>query len=108
MNRIAMFTEIKQGKKGEWIMEIKVEKPTRQFLEDRKVSSWGIWEKEVSRFDWYYDAPEECYILEGEVVVETKDGSRVQFGKGDFVTLPKGLSCVWDIKKPVRKHYNFP
>jgi len=103
-----MFTEIKQGKKGEWIMEIKVEKPTRQFLEDRKVSSWGIWEKEVSRFDWYYDAPEECYILEGEVVVETKDGRRVQFGKGDFVTLPKGLSCVWDIKKPVRKHYNFP
>jgi len=27
-----MFTEIGQGKKGEWIMEIKVEKPTRQFL----------------------------------------------------------------------------
>jgi len=23
---------IAQGKKGEWIMEIKVEKPTRQFL----------------------------------------------------------------------------
>lgn len=103
-----MFAEIEQGKKGEWIMEIKVEKPTRQFLEDRKVSSWGIWEKEVSRFNWHYDATEECYILEGEVVVETKDGSRVQFGKGDFVTLPKGLSCVWDIKKPVRKHYNFP
>jgi hypothetical protein len=51
-----MFTEIKQGKKGEWIMEIKVEKPTRQFLEDRRVSSWGIWEKEVSRFNWHYDA----------------------------------------------------
>jgi len=87
-------------------MEIKVEKPTQQFLEDRKVSSWGIWEKEVSRFDWHYDATEECYLLKGKVVVETKDG-KVEFGSGDFVTFPKGLSCVWDIKEPVRKHYNF-
>lgn len=88
-------------------MEITVIKPTQQFLEDRNVSSWGIWEKGVSRFDWHYDETEECYILEGEVVVETSDGKTVRFGKGDFVTFPKGLSCVWDIKKPVRKHYNF-
>jgi len=32
-------------------MKIKVEKPTNQFLEERKVSSWGIWEKKISRFD---------------------------------------------------------
>jgi uncharacterized protein len=69
-------------------MEIKVEKPTQQFLEDHKVSSCGIWEKEVSRFDWHYDVIEEYYILEGDVVVETKDGKMVQFGEGDFVTFP--------------------
>jgi uncharacterized protein len=39
--------------------------------------------------------------------LETKDGKTVEFGKGDFVTFPKGLSCVWDIKAPVKKHYNF-
>jgi uncharacterized cupin superfamily protein len=60
-------------------MEIKVEKPTQQFLDDRKVKSWAIWEKEVSRFDWHYDATEECYPLKGKVVVETKDG-KVEFG----------------------------
>jgi uncharacterized protein len=38
--------------------------------------------------------------------VETKDG-KVEFGDGDFVAFPTGLSCVWDIKEPVRKHYNF-
>ena len=38
--------------------------------------------------------------------VETDQGN-VTFGKGDFVTFPKGLSCVWDIKAPVNKHYNF-
>ena len=26
-------------------MEIKVDKPTQQYLDERKVSSWGIWEK---------------------------------------------------------------
>ena len=26
-------------------MEIKVEKPSQKFLDDRKVRSWGIWEK---------------------------------------------------------------
>lgn len=51
-------------------MKIEVEKPTQHFLDDRKVSSWGIWEKEVSRFDWHYDETEESYLLKGKVVVE--------------------------------------
>lgn len=88
-------------------MEIKVKKLTPQQLKKMGAFQWPIWEKEVSRFDWHYDDTEECYFLEGEVTVETKDGKRVSFGKGDFVTFPKGLSCAWDIQKPVRKHYNF-
>jgi hypothetical protein len=87
-------------------MKIKVEKPTRQYLDERQVALWSIWEKGVSRFDWHYHETEECYLLEGRVVVETEEG-RVEFGAGDFVTFPAGLSCVWDIKEPVRKHYNF-
>ncbi len=87
-------------------MKIQIQKPEKEDLETRGVLSWPIWEKEVSRFDWYYDSIEECYLLEGKVVVETEDGEKVEFGKGDFVTFPKGLSCTWDIKEPVRKHYN--
>lgn len=88
-------------------MEIKIQKLSPQELQKRGATSWPIWEKEVSRFDWHYDGTEQCYILEGKVQVETKDGKKVNFGKGDFVTFPKGLSCVWDIKETVRKHYNF-
>lgn len=87
-------------------MKIKVEKPTQKYLDDRNVKSWGIWEKEVSRFDWHYDSIEECYLLKGKVVVETKDG-KGEFRAGDFVTFPAGLYCVWDIMEPVRKHYSF-
>ncbi len=88
-------------------MKIEIKKSKKEDMEKEGVTSWPIWEKEVSRFDWHYDSIEECYLLEGKVVVETEDGERVEFGKGDFVTFPKGLSCVWDIKAPVKKHYNF-
>ena len=88
-------------------MEIDIKRPTDKDLEAKGVLSWPIWEKEISRFDWHYDNTEECFLLEGKVVVETEDGNQVEFGKGDFVKFQKGLSCIWDIKVPVRKHYNF-
>lgn len=88
-------------------MEIKVEKLKKEQLDKNGVFGWPIWKKEASKFPWSYDSIEECYFLEGEVTVETKDGQRVSFGKGDFVTFPKGLTCTWEIIKPVRKHYNF-
>jgi len=87
--------------------KIKVEKLSEEKLKGLGVHSWPIWEKEVSRFDWHYDSTETCYILQGKVSVKTKDGESISFGPGDFVTFPKGLSCAWDIKEPVRKHYNF-
>lgn len=66
-----------------------------------------MWEKEVSRFNWEYEEDEECLLLEGEVVVDT-DAGRYTLSAGDFVTFRKGLKCRWDVRKPVRKHYNFP
>ena len=83
-----------------------VEKPTAQKLQDLKVFSWPIWAKEVSVFDWFYEEREICYFLEGKVTVKTPEGE-VSFGQGDLVTFPQGLKCVWNIKEPVRKHYQF-
>ncbi len=88
-------------------MDIKVQKLNQEQLKQLGVFGWPIWTKEVSKFTWVYDSIEECYFLEGEVTVETKDGKSVNFGKGDFVSFPQGLSCTWNIKKPVKKHYNF-
>ncbi|OGX12240.1 MAG: cupin [Omnitrophica bacterium RIFOXYB12_FULL_50_7] len=87
-------------------LKITVEKPTTEKLNTLKIFSWPIWTKEVSSFDWYYDEKEICYFLEGEVTVKTPDGE-VSFGKGDLVMFPRGLKCVWNIKKPVKKHYQF-
>jgi len=53
-----------------------------------------------------YAQTENCHILVGEVTVKIAD-QEVSFGPGDFVTFPKGLDCVWTVKKAVLKHYSF-
>ena len=88
-------------------MKIRITRPQGEEIESRKIRSWPVWEKEISEFDWQYDATEECLLLEGRVAVTAEDGSTVEFGSGDFVTFPKGLRCRWKITEPVKKHYHF-
>ena len=80
--------------------------PTEKTLTDLKIKEWPLWSKEVSKFEWFYDEEETCYFLEGQVKLDIDNG-RLEFGKGDLVTFPKGLSCTWNITMPVRKHYKF-
>jgi len=86
--------------------KIIIEKLSKEEIGRRGIKGWPVWEKETSRFDWEYVGDEHCYFLEGEVEVETADG-KVTVRGGDFVTFKDGLKCVWDIRKPVRKHYSF-
>lgn len=88
---------------------IRIEKgPSEARLASLGVRSWPIWTKEISTFPWSYDATETCYFLEGEVVVTPQGGGdAVRVGQGDLVTFPVGLSCTWEVRRPVRKHYSF-
>ncbi len=89
-------------------VEIKIEhQPSEERLNQLKVFSWPIWTKEVSEFPWTYDSQETCYFLAGEVIVTPDRGQPVQVVKGDLVTFPAGMSCTWNIKSDVRKHYQF-
>ena len=87
-------------------MKMTVERPSQQQLTELDVSSWDIWTCEPSTFPWTYSDREVCYILEGDVTV-TAAGQTITFGAGDLVTFPKGLSCTWEVRQPVRKHYRF-
>jgi len=87
---------------------MKKKTPSQGELKNLDVESWGIWEKEKSIFDWFYTDTETCFILDGEVeVTDSETGENIEFEKGDLVQFPKGLKCVWNVKKPVRKYYNF-
>jgi len=70
------------------------------------ILNWPIWTCEISEFPWKYDVEESCLILEGEVYVAVGSDT-VQIKAGDFVIFPKGLSCVWQVTKSIRKHYQF-
>ena len=88
--------------------EIKIEKePPAERLEQLGVTGWPVWTKEVSTFPWSYDSPETCYFLEGDVEVTPDGGEPVRVGRGDLVTFPEGMSCSWEIRKDVKKHFVF-
>ena len=80
--------------------------PSPAKLEVMGVYDWPVWEEEESSFPWTYDKRETCYILEGEVLVTPAGGSPVTLREGDLVTFPAGMSCTWEIRSPVRKHYS--
>lgn len=88
--------------------EIKIEhNPSEEKLKSMGIRKWPVWTKEVSEFPWTYDEQETCYFLEGDVVVTPEGGKPVEIGRGDLVTFPKGMSCTWNIRKDVKKHYRF-
>ena len=85
-------------------MEIIVRKPTQ--AERKHMLTQPTWQCGVSKFDWHYDSTETCMLTAGQVTL-THDGGSISFGEGDYVTLPRGLSCVWDVTVSVKKHYIF-
>ena len=84
-----------------------ISEPTKEQLDKLGVFEWSIWEKEVSEFPWSYGEAETCYFLSGDVVVVPDGGEPVAMGKGDLVTFSAGMSCTWQIKQAVKKHYKF-
>lgn len=81
--------------------------PSPMKLDVIGVYDWPIWNKEPSTFPWTYDQKETCYLLEGEAVVTPDGGTPVTIVESDLVTFPAGMSCTWEIRQAVSKHYRF-
>ena len=81
--------------------------PSAEQLAQLGFSDWPIWSCGVSSFPWTYDERETCLLLEGEVTVTPDGGEPVRFGAGDLVEFAAGLSCQWEVRAAVRKHYCF-
>ena len=82
--------------------------PDAARLSELGVAKWPTWSKEVSVFPFTFDDQETAYILEGECVITPDNGGEpVHFGAGDFIIFPAGLSCTWEVKKALKKHYSY-
>ncbi|GAB2281870.1 hypothetical protein Dimus_016432 [Dionaea muscipula] len=108
-------------------MRIIVERnPPESRLSELGIKSWPKWGCPPGKYQLKYDAQQTCYLLKGKVRVypkpkgssessrstsssssQTSAASAFEFGAGDLVVIPKGLSCTWDVSVAVDKYYKF-
>lgn len=87
--------------------EIIIKQISKEQIEELKIGDWPIWTKEISEFGWEYDdSTEECFIIEGELIITIKNNIYT-IKVGDFVQFSPRLKCRWKIIQPIKKHYNF-
>jgi uncharacterized cupin superfamily protein len=72
-----------------------------------KMKRWSTWGCGVSKFPWSYSDQESAYIIKGRVIVTPTGGEGIEIKAGDFCVFPAGMSCTWDVKEDLQKHYNF-
>ncbi len=85
-------------------MKIEVDQLDLDELKEIGVKSWPIMEFDEEKIELYYDKTEQCYIIAGEATI-VSEFETITVKAGDFVTLPAGIECVWDVDSAIRKHY---
>ncbi|XP_020570629.1 uncharacterized protein LOC110017841 [Phalaenopsis equestris] len=90
-------------------LTIQVERnPSPSRLSELRTKSWPKWGCPPGKYYLKFDAEEICYFLKGKVRADIKGISEgVEFGAGDLVVIPKGLSCTWEVLVAVDKYYKF-
>ncbi|KAH0461767.1 hypothetical protein IEQ34_009342 [Dendrobium chrysotoxum] len=94
---------------GSSYLTIHVERnPSPSRLSELQTKSWPKWGCPPGKYYLKFDAEEICYFLKGKVKAQIKEISEsVEFGAGDLVIIPKGLSCTWEVFVAVDKYYKF-
>lgn len=88
------------------LMDVYIRKPNE--AQKKLLESCPTWEHRAETFEGKYDDREEtCLIIEGNAFVETPDGIRHYFSKGDLVTFRPNLVCSWTITDKIKKYYIF-
>ena len=80
--------------------------PDAERLASLGVERWPEWKKEVSEFPWEYIEEETSYILEGRAIITPEGGEPVEISKGNLVTFPSELICIWKVIEPIRKRFH--
>jgi uncharacterized cupin superfamily protein len=88
-------------------MHIEVLRLSEAQKQNLGIYKWPVTTITATIFAWHHEKREECYLLEGEAIATTSDGKKTHFGAGDFVIFPQGLTCICNVKIPVRKHSRF-
>ncbi|XP_062114185.1 uncharacterized protein LOC133825226 [Humulus lupulus] len=91
--------------------------PSEAKLSGLNIKCWPKWGCSHGKYQLKFDAEKTCYLVRGKVKAYPKvsktspssssSSSWVEFGVGDLVTIPKGMSCTRDVSLAVDKYYKF-
>jgi hypothetical protein len=62
-----------------------------------------IWSCTEGKFNWYYDMEETILILEGSIVLESKEMSPQRYSVGDVIFFHEGARAKWHVESYVKK-----
>jgi uncharacterized cupin superfamily protein len=62
-----------------------------------------IWDCTAGRFNWFYEADETVYVIEGGVVVKDASGAVRRLGAGDTYLFAAGARTEWHVEQYIRK-----
>ena len=65
----------------------------------QRTTGFGHWNRYAAVNDEF------VYLLEGHIDVIDEDGGVETYKTGDSFVMPRGCTCTWDVKEPVRKLY---
>jgi hypothetical protein len=69
---------------------------------DGTASSY-IWDCTAGRFNWFYQADETIYVIEGGVLVKDLGGVARRLSAGDTIFFPAGARAEWHVENYIRK-----
>jgi len=88
----------------DWIVSGSPEAKARMVLRSRDwLQSIVIWDCTAGQFNWHYNKDEILFVISGHATLTNESGEEREFGPGDTVFFPAGVSCTWLVKDPVRK-----
>jgi uncharacterized cupin superfamily protein len=62
-----------------------------------------IWDCTAGRFNWFYEADETIYVIEGGVVLRDGTGTGRRLCAGDTIFFPAGAHAEWHVENYIRK-----
>ena len=88
----------------DWILSGAPEASAKTLQRGRDwLQSIVVWECTAGLFKWHYNKDEILFVIAGHATLTNERGEEREFGPGDTVFFPAGVSCTWLIKDRVRK-----
>jgi uncharacterized cupin superfamily protein len=88
----------------DWILSGTPEASIAMLLRSRDwLQTMVVWECTAGRFNWRYNKDEVLFVISGHATLTNESGENREFGPGDTVFFPAGVSCTWWVRDRVRK-----